>query len=161
MRISGKGTVKKHMKLITKNKRAFFDYEILDTLEAGIVLTGNEVKSIRRGTVSLSDAFAVVHEGEINLINCYIAPYSHAYSKEDTSRRTRKLLLHRKEIDRLIGDISRKGYTIVPLKMYFSARSHIKIELGIAKHKKSVDKKRQLKERDLKRETAREIKEHM
>ena len=146
------------MKIITKNKRAFFDYEIKDTYEAGIVLTGDEVKSLRAGNVSLNDAFANVHSGELNLVNCYIAPYSHSYVKGDDTRRTRKLLVHRREINKLVGDISRKGLTMVPLKIYFNSRGYIKIELGLAKHKKAVGKKRELRERDLKREASREIK---
>ncbi|MBU1007905.1 SsrA-binding protein SmpB [Candidatus Dependentiae bacterium] len=146
------------MKIIAKNKRAFHDYEIKETVEAGIVLTGDEVKSLRQGNVSLTDAFATVHNGEINLLNCYIAPYSHAYEKEDKSRRSRKLLLHRKQINKLIGDISRKGLTLIPLKLFFSKRGFVKVELGIAKHKKKVDKKRELRERDIKRETEREMK---
>jgi len=146
------------MKLIAKNKKAFFDYEILETIEAGLVLNGDEVKSIRAGNISLVDAFATVHKGEINLINCYIAPYSHAYAKKDESRRSRKLLLHRKQINKLIGDISRKGLTIVPLKLYLSGRGYVKVELGVAKHKKKAGKKRELRERDIKREAAREIK---
>jgi len=146
------------VKIIAKNKRAFHDYEIKETVEAGIVLTGDEVKSLRQGNVSLTDAFATVHNGEINLLNCYIAPYSHAYEKEDKSRRSRKLLLHRKQINKLIGDISRKGLTLIPLKLFFSKRGFVKVELGIAKHKKKVDKKRELRERDIKRETEREMK---
>lgn len=146
------------MKIIAKNKRAFFDYEIKYTVEAGIALTGDEVKSLRQGNVSLVDSFATVHDGEINLINCYIAPYSHAYNKEDTTRRSRKLLLHRREIDKLIGDISRKGLTLIPLKLYFSKKGLVKVELGVAKHKKKVSKKRELKEKDIKRETEREMK---
>lgn len=146
------------MKIIAKNKRAFHDYEIKDTYEVGIVLFGDEVKSLRQGNVSLSDSFATVHNGELNLLNCYIAPYSHSYSKEDKSRRTRKLLLHRREINKLIGEISRKGLTLIPLKIYFGNRGYIKVEIGVAKNKKSVDKKRELRERDIKREAAREIK---
>lgn len=151
------------MKIIVKNKRAFHEYEIQDKIDAGIVLTGDEVKSLRAGNVSLSDSYATIFKGEIMLLNCYIAPYSHAYKvdhpqKGDPSRRSRKLLLHRKEINKLVGSISRKGLTVVPLKMYFSSRGYVKIELGIAKHKKLVDKKRQLRERDIKREAEREIK---
>lgn len=146
------------MKTITTNKKAFFDYEIIDTIEAGIVLTGNEVKSIRANNISLVDAFATMHNNELNLLNCYIGQYSHAYDKKDTSRRTRTLLLKRKEINRLIGDLSRKGLTLLPLKVYFNARGYIKIELGLAKHKKAVDKKQSLKERDIKRETERSLK---
>ena len=147
------------MKIIATNKRAFFDYEILDTIEAGVVLSGDEVKSIRAKNISLADAFATIYQGEVTLLNCHIAPYSHAYTKADQSRRTRKLLLHKKEINRLIGDVSRKGLTLIPLKIYFNERGLIKIEIGIAKHKKLIDKKKSLKERDIKRETAREIKQ--
>lgn len=146
------------MKIVTTNKRAFHDYEIIDRLEAGLVLTGDEVKSIRRGTINLSDSFAIVQDGEVVLLNCYIAPYTHSYSKTDNSRVTRKLLLHKKEIDKLVGDISRKGLTVIPLKIYFNPRSLIKIELGIAKHKKLIDKKREMREKDIKRETERESK---
>lgn len=148
------------MKIITTNKRAHHDYIILETMEAGIVLQGDEVKSIRAKEVSLNDAFATVHQGAINLINCHIAPYSHAYTKADTSRQTRKLLLHKKQINQLIGAISRRGLTIIPLKMYLNDRGYVKLELGIAKHKNAVDKKHELRERDIKRETAREIKSH-
>lgn len=147
------------MILITSNKRAFHDYEILDTLEAGIVLKGDEVKSIRAKMVSINDAFATVHNGAITLINLHISPYSHAYRKtDDSARQTRKLLLHKREITNLIGSITRKGLTIVPLKMYITDRGFVKIELGIAKHKKAVDKKQQLKERDLDREIRRDSK---
>jgi len=146
------------MKIITTNKRAYHDYEILENMEAGIVLKGDDVKSVRNKAVSLEDSFATVHEGEINLINCHIAPYSHAFTKADSSRQTRKLLLHKREINRLIGAISRKGLTIVPLKMYLNDRGFVKVEIGIAKHKKSIDKKQKLKERDIERETRREIK---
>ena len=146
------------MKVIAKNKKAFFDYEVLDTIEAGIVLTGDEVKSLRAGKVSMAGSFATVHGGELFMINCNITPYTHAYEKkEDTSKRSRKLLLHRKELDRIIGDISKKGITIVPLKLYFK-KGKVKVELGICKHKKARSKKRELKERDIKRETARELK---
>jgi SsrA-binding protein len=147
------------MKIIAVNKKVYFDYEVLDTIEAGIVLSGDEVKSIRAKHISLADAFATIYQGEMTLINCHIAPYSHAYTKADQSRRTRKLLLHKKEINRLIGDISRKGLTIVPLKIYFNERGFIKIEIGVAKHKKAHDKKKTLKERDIKRETMREIRQ--
>jgi len=145
------------VKVIAKNKKAFFDYNILDTIEAGIVLTGDEVKSLRAGKVSLTGTFATVHGGELFLINCNISSYSHAYEKkEDTSKRSRKLLLHRKEINRIVGDISKKGVTIVPLKLYFK-KGIVKVELGICKHKKAPDKKQALKERDIRRETAREL----
>jgi len=146
------------MKVIATNKKAFFDYEIIDTLEAGLVLRGDEVKSIRKKMISLNESFATISKGELVLLNCQITPYSHAYSKEQDPRRSRKLLLHRRELNRLIGDVSRKGVTLIPLKVYINDRGFVKIELGIAKHKKTVDKKRDIKERDIKREVAREMK---
>ncbi len=149
------------MKIVTQNKKAFFDYEILDRLEAGIVLNGDEVKSIRAGHISLIGAFAHVKDGELYLINASITPYAQAYQKkEDQAARTRKLLIKRRELTRLVGDISRKGVTVIPLKVYINERGLIKVELGICKHKKAVEKKQALKERDIKRETARELKKH-
>jgi len=145
--------------VIEHHKKAFFEYEIIDKLEAGIVLKGDEVKSVRKRQVTINDAFATVHDGELSLINCNITPYSHAYQKsENAARRSRTLLLHKKELNRLIGDISRKGVTIIPLKLYINDRGYVKIELGIAKHKKSVDKKRDIKERDIRREVERSMK---
>jgi SsrA-binding protein len=147
------------MKIVALNKKALFDYEILDKIEAGIVLTGDEVKSVRAGQVSLIGAFAVFHEGELYLINCRISPYAQAYKKdEEQATRRRKLLLHRKELNRLVGEISRKGVTLVPLRMYFTQRNVAKVELGIGKHKKAVSKKQDIKERDIKRQTRRELK---
>lgn len=150
------------MKIIALNKRARFDYHILETIEAGLVLTGDEVKSLRAGQGNLSDAYATVHDGKMQLLNCYIGPYSHAYLKTttDTSRRSRQLLLHKKEVNKLIGAISRKGLTIVPLRLYFGKRGYVKVELGLAKHKKLADKRESIKERDLARETRRELKKH-
>lgn len=147
-------TESKKMKIITTNKRAYFDYEILDTYEAGIILRGDEVKSVRNRSVSINDAFAAVNRGTIQLLNCYIAPYSHAYEKQDISRQTRQLLLHKKEVIKLIGTLAKKGLTLVPLKMYFNDRGFVKVELGLAKSKKLYDKKQSIKERDLKREAA-------
>ena len=144
---------------ITKNKKAYFDYEILDTIEAGLVLSGDEVKSIRAGHVNLSGAYATVHQGEIFLINCHISPYKQAYNKPteaDVTRR-RKLLLHKRELNHLIGQVSEKGVTLVPLSLYFNARSKVKVEIGIAKHKNAASKKGVLKERELDREARREM----
>lgn len=147
------------MMLIASNKKAFHDYAVMETIEAGIVLTGDEVKSIRKKQVSLNESFATTHQGELVLLNCNVTPYSHAYMKGETQgRRSRKLLLHKKELNRLIGDISRKGITIVPLKIYINDRGYVKVELGIAKHKKMVDKKQDLKERDIRREVSRDLK---
>jgi len=146
------------MKIIAKNKKAYHDYTILDTLEAGIVLTGDEVKSLRAGRCSLIGSYAVIKEGELYLLNCNISLYQYAYEKaEDQATRSRKLLLHRKELNRLIGDVSKKGVTIVPLKIYFNKKNKVKVELGICKHKKAPDKKKALKERDIRRETEREL----
>lgn len=147
------------MNIVAINKKARFDYAILETLEAGIELRGDEVKSLRKKMVSLEDSFAVAKDGQIMLLNCYIAPYSHAYEKQtDTSKRSRRLLLHKREINKLIGQISRKGLTIIPLKIYFNEKGFAKIELGVAKHKNLIDKRKDLKEKDIKRETERQIK---
>lgn len=148
------------MKIIVKNKKAFFDYEVLDKIEAGIVLTGDEVKSLRAGHVNLSGAFANVHQGELFMVNCHITPYDKAYKKdEDLAKRSRKLLVHKREINKLVGDISRKGLTVIPLLIYFK-KSKIKVELGLCKHRKASGKKQLLKERDIKRETSREMKDY-
>lgn len=149
------------MKIIAQNKKALFDYEVLDRIEAGVVLSGNEVKSVRMGHISLIGSFAHIKDGELFLVNASITPYSKAYQKKDEeAARTRKLLVHRKELNRLVGDISRKGITVVPLKVYLSDKGLIKVELGICKHRKSVEKKQILKERDIKRETSRELKKY-
>jgi len=146
------------MKIITQNKKAFHDYDILEKIEAGIVLTGDEVKSLRAGLANLTGAYATIHEGELFLINCHITPYDKAFRKDEAAaKRSRKLLLHKKELTRLVGDISKKGITIVPLKLYFNEKGRIKVELGIAKHKKAAGKKLALKEKDIKREAQREI----
>lgn len=148
------------MKIIAQNKKAFFDYEILDKLEAGLVLTGDEVKSLRAGQVSLIGAFVVVKAGELFLINCTIAPYKQAYNKQDDySTRNRKILVHRRELSRLIGDISKKGVTLVPLNLYFNKKNYIKVEIGVCKHKKAAGKKAVIKERDIERQTRRELKD--
>lgn len=148
------------MKIITQNKKAYHDYDIIEVFEAGIVLTGDEVKSLRAGQVSLTGAFATIHDGELYLINCRISPYAQAYQKdEEAATRRRKLLLHKREIMRLIGEMSQKGITIVPLKFYFTQKNFIKVELGSAKHKNAPSKKSALKERDIRRETSREMRE--
>jgi SsrA-binding protein len=127
-------------------------------MEAGIVLRGDEVKSLRAGNASLIGSFATVHDGQLFLLNCNITPYSQAFQpKKDDATRSRKLLLNKREINRLIGDISRKGITIIPLKIYFNDRNLVKVELGLAKHKKAANKKESIKERDIKRETSREL----
>lgn len=147
------------MKIITQNKKAFFDYEVLEQLEAGLVLTGSEVKSLRAGLVNLVGSFATIHDGELMMINCYIGPYSHAYDKKAADdRRSRKLLVHRRQLDRIAGEISRKGITVIPLKLYFNEKNIVKVDLGLCKHKKAHQRKEELRERDIKRETRRELK---
>lgn len=148
------------MKVIARNKKAFFDYEIFDKIEAGISLTGDEVKSIRAGNVNLGGSYATVHGGELFLLNCNISVYDKAYSKDsDLSTRSRKLLVHKKELNRLIGEVSRRGMTIVPLQLYFNKRNLAKVQIGLCKHRKASGKKQLLKERDIERATKRELKE--
>ncbi len=147
------------MKIITQNKKARFEYEVLDTLETGIVLTGDEVKSLRAGHVNLTGSFATITKGELFLLNCHITPYDKAYRKdEEAASRTRKLLVHRRELNKIVGEVSQKGITLVPLKLYFNPKSKVKVELGLCKHKKAAGKKQAIKERDIKRETSRELK---
>ena len=147
------------MKIITQNKKAFFDYEVLDHIEAGIVLKGDEVKSLRRGEANLVGAFANMHGGELFLLNCFIGLYSHAYAKDDITRRSRKLLVHRRELSKLAGAISQKGITLVPLKLYFNERNVVKVDIGLCKHKKAHQRKEEIRERDIRRETRRELKD--
>ena len=147
------------MKIIIQNKKALFDYEILYTVEAGIVLTGDEVKSLRAHRGSLNGSFATVKGNELFLLNCNIPVYTYAYQKdEDVALRTRKLLLNRGELNKLLGEVSKKGMTILPLKLYFNSKNLVKVELGIGKHRKAHGKKELLKERDIARETRRELK---
>lgn len=147
------------MKLIAQNKKVFFDYDVSEKMEAGVVLTGDEVKSLREGKVSLIGAFVTMHGGELFLINCRITPYSKAYLKDESeATRRRKLLLKKRQISKLIGDISRKGVTILPLKLYFNDKNLVKVEIGLGKHKKAAGKKEAIKERDIKRETSRALK---
>lgn len=149
------------MKIITQNKKASFDYHVIDSLEAGIVLTGDEVKSLRAGNVNLMGSFATIHNGELFLLNCHITPYEKAYRKDEAdAKKTRKLLVKRKEIQRLVGDISCKGITLVPLKLYFNERGRVKVHIGLCKHRNAQGKKNLLKERDIKRETAQELKNY-
>jgi SsrA-binding protein len=149
------------MKLITKNKKAFFDYEVLDTIEAGVVLTGDEVKSLRAGNVNMVGSFATFHDGELQIINLHITPYEKAFRQDAASAsRSRTLLLHKKQLARLYGQVSQKGVTLVPLSLYFNDKSRVKVELGICKHKKAPSKKKELKERDLDRQTRRELKQN-
>ena len=144
-------------KLIASNKKARHDYAILRTYEAGLVLAGTEVKSLREGRASLVDAFAQEHEGEIMLYGLHIAEYGFGSWTNHSPRRTRKLLLHRIEIDRILAQLrDGNGLTLVPLSLYFS-NGWAKVELGLARGLKSYDKRQVLAERDAKKEIAREM----
>lgn len=137
-----------------KNKKANFDYFIEDTIEAGIELKGTEIKSLRKGSGDLKDCFAVIKNNEVFLLNMYIAKYDEGNRFNHQERRTRKLLLHKKEIKKLKEAIEREGYSLVPLKAYF-VNNKVKILLGVGKGKKLYDKRETIKERDLKREAQR------
>ena len=141
-------------RIVASNKRAFFDYEILDRIEAGIVLFGPEVKSIRAGHVSINEAFAYVDKNEMWLMNCYIQEYDKIAHESIPPRRNRKLLLHQRQIDRWMERTAEKGFTIVPLHLYFS-KNRLKLEIGLGKSKKNYDKRHAIKEREIKRETDR------
>ncbi|HTK67902.1 MAG TPA: SsrA-binding protein SmpB [Pseudonocardia sp.] len=143
-------------KVVVSNRKARHDYTILDTYEAGMVLMGTEVKSLRLGRASLTDAFASVEDGEVFLRNMYIPEYTMGSWTNHEPRRTRKLLLHRGEIERLIGKTREGGLTLVPLRVYFSG-GKVKVEIALAQGKKSYDKRQALAKRDAQREVARTI----
>ena len=145
-------------KLIASNKKARHDYLIEDTVEAGIVLSGTEVKSLRAGRASLLDAYATIDRGEAWLEGVHIPEYTAGTWTNHSPRRKRKLLLHKKEIDRLGGQISRGGYTLVPLKMYF-LDGRAKVELALAKGKREYDKRQELREKQDTREAQRAMKQ--
>ena len=148
------------MKVICENKGATFEYFIEDTIEAGISLDGGEVKSIRRGNVSLKDSYCSVYQGSMFIKNMHIAVYENAgaYNVRE-SRRERRLLLHKREIVRLKEKIAEKGMTVVPIKLYFSG-SLVKVLLGVCRGKHTYDKKQTIKERDIDRQASREIKDY-
>ncbi len=146
-------------RVVVTNRKAYHDYFIEEKLEAGIVLQGTEVKSLRDGRANLQDAYASVKDGEVFLYNCHISPYSHGNIMNHDPTRVRKLLLHKKEIDKLIGKTQLKGLTLVPLRIYFSTRGHAKVELGLAKGKKLYDRRESIKAREAGREVERAIKE--
>ncbi|HEX6058684.1 MAG TPA: SsrA-binding protein SmpB [Gemmatimonadaceae bacterium] len=147
---------KDEITVIARNKRARHDYHILDTWEAGLVLTGTEVKSLRDGKANLSDAYAVVNAGEVFLLNLHISPYERGNVFNHEPTRTRKLLLNRKEIRKLIGSVERQGLTLIPLELYFK-RGKAKVALALGKGKKLHDKRETARERDAEREMARAV----
>ena len=141
---------------IAKNRRARHHYTILDTFEAGLVLTGSEVKSLRDGRANLSDAYGIVRDGELFIINLHISVYERASYNNHEPTRTRKLLLHKREIGRLIGAIERQGLTLIPLELYFK-RGIAKVAIALGKGKKQHDKREDAKARDADREIARAV----
>ena len=146
-------------KTIAENRRARFDYFLEDNTEAGLVLTGTEIKALRDGRANIADSYAAVEGREIVLINADIPPYKQAYRFNHEPRRPRKLLLHRKQIDRLIGAVQRDGQTIIPLRLYLNEDGKAKLEIALAKGKKLHDKREASAERDWQRDKARLLKE--
>jgi SsrA-binding protein len=142
-------------KIVALNRRARFDYFIDETFEAGIALSGTEVKSLRSGEGSITEAYAEVRDGECWLINANIPEFSHGNRFNHEPKRPRKLLLHTREIEKMIGAVERKGMTLVPLSVYFNSRGRAKVELALAKGKQAHDKRETIKDRDWKRDKAR------
>ena len=140
-------------KVIATNRKAFFNFEILERAEAGVALVGTEVKSIREGGFNFSDAYVNFKNGELFLEGCRIGPYSHGNMMNHAEGRTRKLLLHKREILKLGGKATERGYTIVPLRAYFNEKGRVKLEIGVARGKRSHDKREAIKRRELDRET--------
>jgi SsrA-binding protein len=145
-------------KIVADNRRARFDYAIGDIYEAGIVLTGTEVKSLRFGDGSISDSYAEVKDGQVWLVNSHVPEFSHGNRHNHEPRRPRKLLLSEREIRKMHGAVGREGMTLVPLMVYFNSRGRAKVELALAKGKKAHDKRDTIKERDWKREQGRILK---
>lgn len=145
---------------IIRNKKARFEYEVLDTFEAGIVLKGTEVKSVRHKNVNIQESYARIKNGEVFIVGMNISPYEKGNFFNHEPLRERKLLLHKPEIRRLTGKLAERGYTLVPLRMYIK-NGKVKIELGLARGKNVHDKRKTIQERDMKRDMQREIKKYM
>jgi len=146
------------VKIVVQNKKARHDYAILETLEAGIALRGTEVKSLREGRANLRDSYAIIQNGEVMLRGLHISPYSHTSDRALDPLRDRKLLINRAEIRKLVGKVNEKGMTLVALKVYFNERGIAKVELGLAKGKRTHDKRDSIAERDARREMDRAMK---
>lgn len=140
---------------VAENRKARYNFAVEDTLEAGIMLTGSEVKSLRLGRCTLVEAFAQPEDGELFLVNCHIPPYEGASHFQHDEKRKRKLLLHKKELERLNGAIARKGMTVIPLSLFFNDRGIAKVQLGLAKGKTHGDRREDIQKRDWQREQAR------
>lgn len=144
---------------VASNRQARFRFNLLDTFEAGMVLTGTEVKSLREGGAQMKDSYALVRGGEVWLLNMHIPPYASAYRDNHLPERDRKLLLHRREIERLVGSVRERGLTLVPTRVYFRG-PRAKVELALARGKDQFDKRQSIKERDVKREILRAKRDH-
>jgi len=147
------------VKTVATNRKARHDYHIDDTFEAGMVLTGTEIKSVRAGHVTLRDSYATVKEGELWLLNVHIAPYDQGTYANHEPRRPRKLLMHRREINRITGKLQEKGFTLIPLRLYLK-NNLAKVELGLARGKKQYDKRDALRQRETRREIDRAVVRH-
>jgi len=146
-----------HIKIVTENRKARHEFYIDDEIEAGVVLRGTEVKSLREGRANLKDAYANIKNGELYLYQVHISPYPYAYYDNHEPLRPRKLLLHKSELKRLIGKVREKGFTLVPLRIYFK-NGKAKVKIALARGKRKYDKREAIKERDIKRELDREKK---
>ena len=146
------------MRIIAQNKKAYYNYEILESYEAGVSLMGSEVKSIRQGRISLKEAYAEIKSGEAFLVNCHISPYASANRFNHEPLRERKLLLHRREIKRVMGKMKEKGFTLIPTKVLITDRGKIKVEVSLAKGKRAYQKREAIRERDREREMRAELK---
>jgi SsrA-binding protein len=146
---------------VATNRRAAFKYNLIERFECGIVLTGTEVKSLRDGNAQLKDSYATIKDGEVWLIGAYIAPYPSASRENHDPERTRKLLMHRAEIEKLTGSLNERGFTLVPTRIYFSSgeRSRAKVEIALARGKDLYDKRDTIKKRDMARDVERELRE--
>ncbi len=145
------------MKIVCQNRKAYHDYHIGETMEAGMALMGTEVKSLRAGQANLKDSYVLIKDNEVFLLNCHISPYSHGNIMNHDPLRTRKLLLHRKEIEKLRGQVLQKSYTLIPLKIYF--KDHVaKVEIGVAKGKRQYEKRESIKKKEAEREIERAMK---
>ena len=148
--------MRREPKTIATNRKAYHDFHIDEKFEAGVVLSGTEVKSLREGKANLKESYARIKDGEIFLVNAHISPYSCGNIYNHEPKRERKLLMHKREIDRLYGKVRERGYTLVPLSLYFNEKNRVKVEFGLAKGKTSYDKREDIKRRDEKRINDRE-----
>lgn len=146
------------MKVVAQNRKAGFNYHFLEKFEAGIALLGSEVKSLRAGRANLGDAYALVKGGELFLINCHISPYAPAAGQNHEPLRTRKLLLKKREIERLTGKLQEKGLTLIPTRLYFNEEGRAKAELALARGKKLFDKRESMKKKESRRTISRALK---